>query len=99
MNGADVNRQFDGGKLCKALFREKKVETVQLLIEHGMDIMVKDENLSTPLHLASSSGIHEIVRLLIERGADVTDTDKSGRTPLHLASSWVSGRADSVSLL
>ena len=75
---------------------DEKVETVQLLIEHGMAVTAKDEDLSTPLHLASSSGIPEIVRVLIESGADVTDKDGSNRTPLHLASSWVSDKADSL---
>ena len=58
-----------------------------------MDVTAKDENLSTPLHLASSSGIPEIARLLIERGADITSRDINRRTPLHLASSWVSASA------
>jgi ankyrin repeat protein len=95
MPGVDVNGQFDGGARSPALSREKKVEVVRLLIERGMDVTTKDENLSTPLHLASSSGVPEIVRLLIESGADVTDKDGSGRTPLHLASSWVSAKAPS----
>ena len=72
----------------------EKVETVQLLIEHGMAVTAKDESLSTPLHLASSWGALGILKLLIESGADITDKDGSGRTPLHLASSWVSAKAE-----
>ena len=90
MHGADVNAQLNVSAFRKELISKKKFEIVQLLIEHGMDVTTKDESLSTPLHLASSSGFLEIVRLLIESGADVTEKDGSSRTPLHLASSWVS---------
>ena len=67
------------------------VEIVHLLIEQGADVTTKDENLSTPLHLASSAGIPESVQLLIGRGADINAEDMSRRSPLHLASasSWV----------
>ena len=74
----------------------EKVETVRLLIEHGMDVSAKDESHSTPLHLASSWGALDILKLLIESGADVTDKDGSSRTPLHLASSWVSAKVESL---
>jgi len=65
---------------------------VQLLIEHGADVNVRDGNHSTPLHLASSSWSVEAVQLLIEHGADVHARDGSHSTPLHLvassSSSW-----------
>lgn len=84
IHGVDAYGQFSG------VTSSEKVETVRLLINHGMDVTAKDESLSTPLHLASSSGVPDIVRLLIESGADVTAKNRSSRTPLHLASSWVS---------
>jgi ankyrin repeat protein len=62
-----------------------------------MDVTRKDENLSTPLHLASSFGVSAVVQLLIKSGTDVTEKDGSGRTPLHLAaSSPVSSKAASL---
>jgi ankyrin repeat protein len=88
----DVNEQYKGHTEYNYPYNSK-VETVQLLIEHGADVTAQDENHLTPLHLASSSGIPEIVRLLLERGARVTAQDKSRKTPLHLASSWVSATA------
>ena len=86
INGQCKARRFQTLEQCKA-------ETVRLLIEQGSDVTAKDEGLSTPLHLASSSGFPEIMRLLIDHGADVTSRDESRRTPLHLASSWVSAQA------
>jgi ankyrin repeat protein len=41
--------------------------------------------MSTPLHLASSSGFLEIAQVLFERGADVNAQDRNKWTPLHLA--------------
>ena len=70
-----------------------------LLIEHGADVKAQDETQSTPLHMASYSGIPDLVQLLIEHGAgaNAQDRDRSQRTPLHLASSRVCSKiADSV---
>jgi ankyrin repeat protein len=75
---------------------EEKAEIVRLLIEQGADVKARDESQSTPLHLASSSGILGSVRLLLEHGADVAARDGCGRTPLHLASAWVSATATSL---
>lgn len=69
-----------------------KARTMRLLIEHGADVTAQDETLSTPLHMASSSGIPDLVQLLIEHGADANGQDQSHRTPLHLASSRVSAK-------
>jgi ankyrin repeat protein len=67
---------------------------VRLLIEHGADVQAQDQNLSTPLHLASSLFQNaESVQLLIEYGADVHAQDQSHKTPLDLVPSnpWDSG--------
>lgn len=97
MHGVDMIEQFDGIGQSHLALSIQRAETVRLLIEKGMDVTAKDESLSTPLHLGSSSGIPEIVRLLIEHGGDVTAKDRSGRTPLHIASSWVSAKTGSLS--
>ena len=73
-----------------------KAGTMRLLIDHGADVKAKDDIQSTPLHMASSSGIPELVQLLIEHGADVRGQDRSNRTPLHLASSRVSAKTASL---
>ena len=69
-------------------------DVVQVLIEHGADVTAQDNNLSTPLHLASSEGNAEIARVLIENGADINARDGSHKTPLHLAS--FSGSVETV---
>ena len=73
-----------------------KASIMRLLIEHGADVNAQDETQSTPLHLASYSGIPDLVLLLIEHGADINGRDRSQRTPLHLASSRVSAKITSL---
>ena len=63
-------------------------EVVNLLIEKGADINVKDTSRgATPLHYASENGHTEVVNLLIEKGADIHVKDNSGNTPVHYARS------------
>ena len=78
-----------------------KARIMRLLIEHGADVKARDETQSTPLHMASYSGIPDLVQLLIEHGAgtNVQDRDRSQRTPLHLASSRVSAKVASAFFL
>ena len=61
-----------------------RLETMQLLIEHGADITARDNSNSTPLHLASRSGSVQSMQLLIQLGADINTQDKRNSTPLHL---------------
>lgn len=65
----------------------EKADIVQLLIQHGADVTVQDNTLSTPLHLASSRGSGKTVGLLLKHGADVNAQDVKQLTPLHLAAS------------
>ena len=57
-----------------------------VLIEQEVDVHARDQDQSTPLHLASSRGNAKTVQLLIKHGADVHVRDQSQSTPLHLAS-------------
>ena len=64
---------------------------VQLLLEHGANACVRNDEGETPLHhllrgiCASSDAALEIIPPLLERGADVDARDKHHLTPLHLA--------------
>lgn len=61
------------------------VETVQQLLEDGVDPCAADDKGRTALHFASCNGNDQIVQLLLDHGADPNQRDGLGNTPLHLA--------------
>ena len=69
----------------------------RLLLEHGADINLQDEEGWTPLHEASFSGALEVVHLLLEHGADVEPKDSNGMTALQRAAE--EGHGEVVELL
>ncbi|XP_042699493.1 ankyrin repeat domain-containing protein 54 isoform X2 [Chrysemys picta bellii] len=72
------------------------LETVQQLLEDGVDPCAADDKGRTALHFASCNGNDRIaactnhvpvITLLLRGGARVDALDRAGRTPLHLAKS------------
>jgi len=55
---------------------------VELLIESGGDVELRDNDGATPLHVLDGDSATEIGRLLIDSGADLDAKDFSGATPL-----------------
>jgi HEAT repeat protein len=56
---------------------------ISTLIAKGINANSINENLETPLHLASCFGLEVAVKSLIENGANVNVKDECGKTPLH----------------
>jgi cytohesin len=71
-------------------------EIAKLLLEHGADPNIQDNNGRTPLHWAAWKGHLEVVELLLEHGADPNVQDYGGMTPLHYAAT---GHLEVVELL
>ena len=64
-----------------------EIEAAKLLIEHGADLNVRQEDGGTPLHIAVTLGRAEIAELLIKEGADVDAKNRGGQVPasgLHI---------------
>uniref|UniRef100_A0A8P4K2F7 Poly [ADP-ribose] polymerase n=1 Tax=Dicentrarchus labrax TaxID=13489 RepID=A0A8P4K2F7_DICLA len=74
-----------------------RVNTVQLLLQHGADVHAKDKGDLVPLHNACSYGHYEVTELLLKHGAGVNAMDLWQFTPLHEAAS--KNRAEVCSLL
>jgi ankyrin repeat protein len=84
--GVDPNQPIpekDGYPLHFAAHSYAKL--IQLLIEHGADVNVRDGDGKTPLHIAAIIPYVEGMQVLIEHGADVNAVDNAGRTPLSNA--------------
>jgi ankyrin repeat protein len=66
-----------------------RAEVVQVLLEHGADVLAKTSGGDAPLHLAfilpRMAGRDAIIRALLLKGADVSAKNSTGRTPLHHA--------------
>ena len=77
--------------------RSDSLNTVMLLVEHGADINIPDDNGVTPLHYAVGNGNSEIARYLLSQGAGLSREDNYERTELHTA--CVMGMDDIVNLL
>jgi ankyrin repeat protein len=75
----------------------KDIDVVRRLLEHGADPNARDNDLSTPLHVASSRGQVEVSCLLLSHGANVDEKDGEGRTPLQVAPS--EGHVEIIKLL
>jgi len=73
------------------------VDITALLLEHGADVTVLNNDDWTPLHEASRRAHLDIVELLLDHHADVDIRDKNGSTPLSCAS--VEGRLDTTRVL
>ncbi|KAI9861085.1 MAG: hypothetical protein M1813_005514 [Trichoglossum hirsutum] len=70
-NGADIN---NGHKAV-----------VQLVVEKGADINVRDGEGWTALHRAVKAEAVVVVQLLVEKGANINTKDNEGRVALHWA--------------
>merc|ERR1712034_107491 len=62
-------------------------DMARMLIEHGADKDLKDNNGRTALMIACILGHTDTARMLIEHGADKDLKDDSGQTALMIASS------------
>lgn len=61
-------------------------EAVEMLIDHGADLHMKDDLGETALHSAAWNGSLMILKYLEKKGAIMNEKSGEGLTPLHIAS-------------
>ena len=67
---------------------ETAFRTIQLLLDRGAGIDIKDSKGYTPLHLACQQGnLVHVAELLLEQGANIEAKTNQGSTALHMCSS------------
>jgi ankyrin repeat protein len=64
---------------------EGHAQTVQILLDNGVNVNAHDSLGSTALDFAAPSGHEETMKILLQNGADVKSTDIYGNTILHWA--------------
>lgn len=65
--------------------RAEQLECIGVLVKAGANLMARDSNGQTALHLAALYGDEAGVAELLRNGADCLAQDNFGRTPLHSA--------------
>ena len=84
--GADVNAPYKNRSLLHEAVSYDHKEIVELLIDKGAELNIKDDDGVTPLHEAVDSiSQKDIIELLITNGADINAKTNLGSTPLDWA--------------
>src|SRR5690606_12017021 len=88
-NGSPAAPSFDQGPDSEA------VETIKVLMEHGLSLAHQDKDGNTPLHSAvTGRASEEIIKYLFnEAGADLTIRNAKGQTPFEAAKAKRDGQA------
>ncbi|KXS19843.1 ankyrin [Gonapodya prolifera JEL478] len=79
--GAEIEKAPVGG-MYSPLHHAQKVEIVQLILEMGVNINVRNHNGQTPATFAVRMGNAPVLAFLLDHGAGISIEDNSGRTPL-----------------
>jgi len=61
------------------------LDSIKLLLEHGVDVNAFNTNGQTILHNAAGRGANPIIQYVAGKGAKLDKKDKQGRTPLDIA--------------
>jgi ankyrin repeat protein len=98
-HGANVHtlEEYEGRNALMYASISGSPKCVQLLLEAGNDVNMKDKYGMTALMMAATTGEMEIVRHLVNGGADINSIDERGLTATDWASKW--GRTSIVGFL
>lgn len=101
-NGAVINPSvgLEVEPVLHSAVRAKSYEVLTLLLQRGANVVLKNHQGETPLHVACFvQSINCVEALLKTPGIDVNALDRAHRTPLHLAVMTTSSSVDLVELL
>ncbi|MBS0652701.1 MAG: ankyrin repeat domain-containing protein [Verrucomicrobia bacterium] len=75
----------DGTTPLQAACSHNHTRIMEMLIEAGADVNVKERNGMTPLHRACQRNDENMIKFLVFKGADVEAKDNNGHTPDQLS--------------
>ena len=85
-SGANVNAPGPGGRTALYYAGGRQLGMMQLLLENGADVNVRDAEGASPLDEAVWNGLLDAVAILLAHGAHLNDPDiQTGATPLNEA--------------
>lgn len=86
--GGNINALDNGFQLSAMSWGalHGQTEVVQLLIENGVEVNIKNGDGATPLHSAAFLGRVDVAKLLLENGADIKARNNDGATPVDVLS-------------
>jgi uncharacterized protein len=67
------------------------IESIQLLLDAGVDVNAADNRGQTALHGAAEKGYDQVVKFLAEHGGNLNAKDRQGKTPLDAALGLAAG--------
>jgi ankyrin repeat protein len=67
------------------------IESIQLLLDAGVDVNAADNRGQTALHGAAEKGYDQVVKFLAEHGGKLDAKDRQGKTPLDAALGLAAG--------
>ncbi|GLI57146.1 hypothetical protein PM10SUCC1_26600 [Propionigenium maris DSM 9537] len=77
-------RDIDGNTLLHVATKIGSLGGVEILLDFGADVNLKNNVGDTPLHLAARGNDRDMFQLLLEGGGDLSVKNNSQRTPEHL---------------
>lgn len=62
-----------------------RFDIAKMLVNHGADVNVRDNNGDVPLHIAITDNRNDSIKLLLSRSSIVNASNNKGELPIHLA--------------
>ncbi|XP_060587373.1 transient receptor potential cation channel subfamily A member 1 homolog, partial [Ruditapes philippinarum] len=84
-SGPGLKHLKDESKRTALFFAMKHVKVVEILINSGAKVNIKDKHNRTPISYAAEKGLLECTNKLIENEADINFEDKEKMRPIHYA--------------
>lgn len=84
-NNADISKNFQAEQVLDFISKQGYIDIAKILIEKGIDMNMKNDELDTPLHTAIKCHNSDMAKYLIDECTDLNIQNNLGWTPLYTA--------------